>query len=42
MAIWDDMLTDTDKKVILKSGYVKSRGLGDRPALMVIDPQYNY
>ena len=42
MPIWDDILTDTDKEVIRKGGYGQSRGLGARPLLMIIDPQYNY
>lgn len=40
--VWDDVLTETDKVVIQKGGYGKSRGLGKKPILMIIDPQYNY
>lgn len=40
--IWDDVLTDLDKLVIEKGGYGKSRGLGKKPLLMIIDVQYNY
>lgn len=40
--IWDELLTETDKLVIEKGGYGKSRGLGAKPLLLVIDPQYNY
>jgi maleamate amidohydrolase len=40
--IWDDILTPTDREVIRRGGYGKPRGLGERPALLIIDPQYNY
>lgn len=40
--IWDDLLTDIDKLVITKGGYGKSRGLGKKPLLLIIDVQYNY
>ena len=42
MHIWDDILTQTDRDVIRRGGYGKARGLGDHPALVIIDPQYNY
>jgi len=42
MPVWDDILTPTDREVIRRGGYGKSRGLGRRPALLLIDPQYNY
>ncbi len=41
-SIWDDILTDADRQVIVNAGYGKSRGLGSSPLLMVIDCQYNY
>ncbi|MFV1999734.1 MAG: isochorismatase family protein [Acidimicrobiia bacterium] len=40
--IWDELLTDTDRRVIHNAGYGKPRGLGTTPLLMVIDCQYNY
>lgn len=40
--IWDDLLTPTDREVIRRGGYGKPRGLGERPALLFVDPQYNY
>ena len=40
--IWDDVLTDRDRRVIANAGYGKPRGLGAKPLLMVIDCQYNY
>ncbi|MBP1742519.1 MAG: hypothetical protein H6Q48_4812 [Deltaproteobacteria bacterium] len=42
MPVWDDILTPTDREVIRRGGYGKPRGLGKRPALLIIDPQYNY
>lgn len=42
MPVWEDILTDTDKAVIKKAGYGRPRGLGKVPALMIVDPQYNY
>lgn len=40
--VWEDLLTDVDKLVIQKGGYGKSRGLGKKPMLMIIDVQHNY
>ncbi|KJS46920.1 isochorismatase family protein [Desulfosporosinus sp. BICA1-9] len=40
--IWEDLLTDVDRLVIEKGGYGKSRGLGKKPLLMIIDVQPNY
>jgi nicotinamidase-related amidase len=40
--IWDDLLSETDRKVIENAGYGKARGLGDSPLLTVIDCQNNY
>ena len=37
-----DILSSTDLEVIRLGGYGKSRGLGNKPALVIIDPQYNY
>jgi nicotinamidase-related amidase len=42
MAIWEDTLTERDKQVFAKSGYGKRAGLGQRPALLVIDMNYNF
>lgn len=35
-------MTETDREVIRRAGYGRPRGLGERPALVVIDPQWNY
>ncbi|REK21655.1 MAG: isochorismatase family protein [Actinobacteria bacterium] len=42
MAIWDDVLTDTDKAVFDAAGWGKRAGYGARPAIMVIDVNYNF
>ncbi|MCM3321374.1 isochorismatase family protein [Cytobacillus kochii] len=39
---WEDMLTEVDRMVIQKGGYGKKRGLGKKPALVIIDIQHNY
>lgn len=41
-AIWDDLLTPTDRAVIENAGFGKSRGFGTSPMLVMIDCQYNY
>ena len=40
--IWDELLGKTDREVIHRGGYGARRGVGRRPALLVIDAQYNY
>lgn len=40
--VWEDALTDIDRLVIEKGGYGKRRGFGKKPALVIIDVQYNY
>ncbi len=40
--IWDDFLTERDKQVYAASGYGKRGGFGTRPALFIIDVQYNF
>jgi nicotinamidase-related amidase len=40
--LWNDLLTATDREVIRRAGYGRPRGLDARPALVLIDPQYNY
>jgi maleamate amidohydrolase len=42
MAAWDDILTERDKEVFAKSGYGKRAGFGQRPAVLVIDMNYNF
>ena len=40
--IWDNFLTERDKEVYAAAGYGKRGGFGTRPALIVIDVQYNF
>ncbi len=42
MASWDDVLTPRDKQVFALSGYGKRAGFGQRPAVLVIDVNYNF
>jgi hypothetical protein len=42
MPNWDDILTARDKAVFSKSGYGKRAGFGQRPAVLVIDVNYNF
>ena len=42
MATWDDVLTPRDREVFARSGYGKRAGFGQRPALLVIDVNYNF
>src|SRR3990172_7484134 len=42
MASWDDILTSRDKEVFKLSGFGKKAGLGQRPALLIIDVNYNF
>jgi maleamate amidohydrolase len=40
--IWDRYLTERDKAVFAASGYGAHQGFGKRPALIVIDVNYNF
>jgi nicotinamidase-related amidase len=42
MARFDDVFTERDKAVFAKSGYGKKAGFGQRPAVLVIDVNYNF
>ena len=42
MAIWDDVLSERDKAVFAAAGYGKKGGFGSRPAVVVIDVNYNF
>jgi hypothetical protein len=42
MPTWDDILTPRDKDVFALSGYGKRAGFGQRPAVLVIDVNYNF
>jgi nicotinamidase-related amidase len=40
--VWDNFLTDLDKQVAARAGYGRRGGFGTRPALFIIDVQYNF
>ena len=40
--IWDNFLTERDKAVFAASGYGAHQGFGKRPALIVVDVNYNF
>lgn len=40
--VWDQFLTARDKEVYKGTGYGKRGGFGKRPALFIIDVQYNF
>ncbi|MFC2019107.1 isochorismatase family protein [Chloroflexota bacterium] len=43
MAIWDDVISQSDKDICLKSGHDQKRiELGSKPALVIIDVTYNF
>ena len=42
MAIWDDVLTERDQQVFAAAGYGKRQGFGHRPAVIVVDVNYNF
>ncbi|HEV3015339.1 MAG TPA: hypothetical protein VG499_18860, partial [Actinomycetota bacterium] len=42
MAVWDDVLGATDRKVFEAAGWGRPAGLGQRPVLLVIDVNYNF
>ncbi len=42
MAIWDDVLTERDRRVFDAAGYGSTGGFGERPVLLVVDVNYNF
>src|SRR5207247_11344069 len=40
--IWNQFLTERDKQVFAAAGYGARAGFGQRPALLVIDVNYNF
>jgi maleamate amidohydrolase len=42
VAVWDDVLPETDRIVFEAAGWGRRAGLGERPVLMVIDVNYNF
>ena len=39
---WDDFLTERDKKVFAAAGFASRAGFGHRPAVIVVDVNYNF
>ena len=42
MAIWDDVIPETDRIVFEAAGWGRRAGFGSRPIVMVIDVNYNF
>ena len=42
MAIWDDVLTERDKRIYQKAGFGQRIGFGAKPALLIIDVTYTF
>ena len=42
MAVWDDVLSERDRQVFLAAGWGRRAGFGKRPAILVIDVNYNF
>jgi nicotinamidase-related amidase len=42
MAIWDEALTAADREVLAVAGHGARQGLGERPAVLVVDVTYNF
>ncbi|MGB0629247.1 MAG: isochorismatase family protein [Alphaproteobacteria bacterium] len=40
--VWDNFLTERDKQVFEAAGYAQPAGLGERPAIIVIDVNYHF
>ena len=40
--IWDDFLTERDKQVFAAAGFGALAGFGQKPALLIIDVNYNF
>ena len=39
MAVWDDVLSERDRKIFEAAGWGQRAGYGQRPAIVVIDVQ---
>ncbi len=42
LAFWRDSISEVEREVIERGGYGKKNKLGERPALILVDLQYNY
>ncbi len=41
MATWDDLIPPEEREVYRRAGYGRPRGFGRRPALLIVDVEYN-
>ena len=42
MAVWDDVIGESDRQIFAAAGWGRRAGFGKRPAIMVIDVNYNF
>ena len=42
MPAWTGLISEAELEVYRRAGYQKSFGLGERPALLIIDVEYNF
>lgn len=42
MTVWDDILTERDRQVFAQAGFGARQGYGQRPAIVVVDVNYNF
>lgn len=42
MAIWDDVIPDSDKRMFTKAGMGGTLGFGEKPAVVVVDMTYGF
>lgn len=42
MAIWDDVIPDSDKRMFAKAGMGGNLGFGEKPAVVVVDMSYGF
>ncbi len=42
MAIWDDLIPDSDRRMFAKAGMGGSLGFGEKPAVVVVDITYGF
>lgn len=42
MAVWDELIPPEEREVYRRAGYGRPRGFGRRPALLIVDVEYNF
>jgi len=42
MAVWDDVIGESDRQIFAAAGWGRRAGFGKRPAIVVIDVNYNF